>query len=107
MKFGLKDNTLNKLYSVFAKFANIDKVVIYGSRAKGTHREGSDIDITLFGDNLDYNLINKLSVEIYELNTPYLFDISIYSKLQSASLKEHIDRVGKVFYSRKDELISA
>lgn len=106
MKFGLKDKTLNKLYSVFAKFANIDKVVIYGSRAKGTHREGSDIDITLFGDNIDYNLINNLSVQIDELNTPYLFDISIYSKLQSASLKEHIDRVGKVFYSRKDELIS-
>lgn len=101
--FGLKENTIERINSVFEKHKEIEKVVIYGSRAKGNYRNGSDIDLSLFGNNLEYNLIGKINSEIDDLDTPYLFDISIYNNLDSESLKEHIDRVGKTFYKRNLE----
>jgi len=107
MKFGLKEETIAKICSVFEKNPDVLKVTIYGSRAKGNYRIGSDIDLTLFGTNLDYNLLKTIEDEIDELDTPYLFDISIYNNLGSESLKEHIDRVGKTFYTRKNTEDSA
>jgi uncharacterized protein len=101
MKFGLKDETIEKIKSVFIKFPEVEEVIIYGSRAKGNFREGSDIDITLIGKNLDETIRNKISIAIDALNTPYLFDISIFKKLNSASLEDHINRVGQVFYASK------
>ena len=101
MKFGLSDTTIEKINSVFSAHPEVDKVIIYGSRALGTFRNGSDIDITLFGDKIDYNLLVAISQELDELNTPYLFDISIYHDLQSPDLENHIDRVGLLLYQKQ------
>ncbi len=98
MEFGLTQETIDKINSVFKKHPEIDKVIIYGSRAKGNYRTGSDIDLSMFGNDLKYDLIGKVSSEIDDLNTPYLFDISIFSDLHSPSLEEHINRVGKIIY---------
>ncbi len=99
--FGLSEKTTQKLYSAFEKFTEIEKVIIFGSRAKGNYREGSDIDITLIGENLSHNILLKLLYEIDELNTPYLYDVSIFSKLTNEDFIEHINRVGKIFYQKK------
>ena len=104
MKFGLDHNTIEKIQKVFQKFPEVEEVVIYGSRAKGNYREGSDIDITLEGEHLSDGLLSRILQEIEELNTPYLFDISIFHKLKSPSLIEHINRVGKVFYKFKEKV---
>lgn len=100
MEFGLNQETINKINSVFEKHPEIEKVIIYGSRAKGNYRAGSDIDLTLIGNNLGHNLAGTVNSEIDDLNTPYLFDVSVFGKLNSPSLKEHINRVGKVFYKK-------
>lgn len=100
MEFGLKQETIDKINSVFRKHPEIDKVIIYGSRAKGNFRKGSDIDLTLIGNDLEYDLAGTIDSEIDDLNTPYLFDISIFKLLNSPSLEEHINRVGKVFYKK-------
>lgn len=100
MKFGLKETLISRVNSVFDKYPEIEEVIIYGSRAKGSHREGSDIDITLKGTGLTDSIRSKVWLDIDELNTPYLFDISIYHNLHSPDLEEHIDRVGKVLYSK-------
>ncbi|WP_395044583.1 nucleotidyltransferase domain-containing protein [Flavobacterium sp.] len=97
MKFGLNQKTINKINSVFELHSQIEEVLIYGSRAKGNYREGSDIDITLIGKNIELSKINE---NIDDLNTPYLFDISIFDKLDSKDLIEHINRVGKTFYKK-------
>ena len=97
MKFGLNQKTINKINSVFELHSQIEEVLIYGSRAKGNYREGSDIDITLIGKNIELSKINE---NIDDLNTPYLFDISIFDKLESKDLIEHINRVGKTFYKK-------
>ena len=67
MTFGLSDATIEKIRSVFARHPQVEKAVLYGSRAKGTFRNGSDIDLTLFGDGLTYELLSLISRELDDL----------------------------------------
>ena len=99
--FGLYPNSYKQILSIFQKHENIEKVIIYGSRAKGNYKEGSDIDFTLFG-NLNYDDILKLKHEFEESTIPYLIDISIFNDLESESLIDHINRVGKIFYEKTE-----
>ena len=103
MKFGLKETIIDKINSVFENYSEIEKVIIYGSRAKGNYRPGSDIDITLIGKNLEYSILSKINISIDDLNTPYLFDISIFDRLNSSDLEEHINRVGQIFYKKEEQ----
>jgi len=98
VNFGLDQTTISCIQAVFFKHSEVEQVLIYGSRAKGDFREGSDVDLTLQGKSLSNTLLSEIKLEIDELNTPYLFDISILEGLASPSLEEHIARVGKVFY---------
>ena len=97
--YGLTPDVISKLKKIFSKFEKINKVVLYGSRAKGNYRKGSDIDLTLFGDNLDLKTVYAIEDEIEELYLPYKFDVSIYKQIENHDLREHIERVGKIFYS--------
>jgi predicted nucleotidyltransferase len=98
--FGIYPESYNEIQSILERFSSIKEVVIYGSRAKGNFREGSDIDLTVLGDP-DEEDINKLWHDLDESYIPYKFDISIFKKLKSDELKEHIKRVGKTFYKSK------
>ena len=73
---------------------------IYGSRARGDHRKGSDIDLAFFSES-DEDLSSRLSWELDDLPTPYLFDVVNYDKLKNNPLKKEIDQHGKIFYIRK------
>jgi uncharacterized protein len=99
-KFGLKDKILQEISSVFQSFPEIDSVVIYGSRAKGNYKTGSDIDLTFKGKHLTLNTINKVSLKLDNLYLPWKFDLSIYSQIDNPELIDQIDRVGLVFYSK-------
>ena len=101
MKFGLSDFVLNAFQLVFENYPELSEVIIYGSRAKGNYREGSDIDLTLKGEFLNNSILNKITSDLDEINHPYLIDLSIYENLKSESLKEHINRVGQIFYKRE------
>ncbi len=100
MEFGLKKETLEKITNVFSSMKQVDQVILYGSRALGTYREGSDIDISLKGSGLTSNDIGSFILSLDELNLPYLFDISIFHKIDNEDLKDHILRVGKILYSK-------
>lgn len=102
MKFGLKEETRAKIISVFEKYPEVEEVIIYGSRAKGNYREGSDIDITIKGGKMTASILSRINCQIDELNTPYLFDISIFHQLNSSDLEEHINRAGKMFYKKQE-----
>jgi uncharacterized protein len=99
-EFGLSEATVSFIRSVLQKFAEIQKAVIYGSRAKGNYREGSDIDLTLFG-SIDAKTVADVLDALDESLLPYTFDISVYNTLKNNTLREHIDRVGEVFYIRE------
>ena len=64
MRFGLKESTIIAINSVFANYSALQKVVIYGSCAKGNYRNGSDIDLTLMGDSLTYTQLNRIETNI-------------------------------------------
>lgn len=99
MKFGLEDLDIQKIQSVFAQFPEIQKVIIYGSRAKGNFKMGSDIDLTIIGENLSFSLLLSIRGVLADLNLPYLFDVSIFTSLENLDLIEHINRVGQEFYA--------
>ena len=97
---GLSERTVNTLYSIFSKYLGIKQVIIYGSRAKGNFRIGSDIDITLKTDNnFSHNDLLHIANDFDDSTIPYFVDVSIYDMLSNSDLKAHIDRVGKVLYS--------
>lgn len=74
--------------------------MLYGSRAKGNYKRGSDIDLTLKGDALGYRELLRLMDELDDLLLTYMIDLSIYCQIDNPALREHIDRVGVVFYAR-------
>lgn len=94
LKFGLTENTIGKIQSVFQKYKIIEKAVVYGSRAKGNYKPSSDIDITLFGSNLTLDDLAKIENELDDLMLPYEIDLSIYHQIDNENLKDHIQRVG-------------
>lgn len=101
LRFGLTDITIAKINAVFAKHPEVEKVVLYGSRAKGNYRHGSDIDLTVFGNALTYNQLGRIETEIDDLLLPYKMDISLYRQIDNPDLLDHIKRVGVVFYQRQ------
>ncbi|MBN1756737.1 MAG: nucleotidyltransferase domain-containing protein [Chitinispirillaceae bacterium] len=95
--FGLDDATVSTIRHIVGKFAEINKAVIYGSRAKGNYHEGSDIDLALFGA-ISTKTVSDVLDAVEESYLPYTFDISAYNSLKNDRLREQIDRVGKVIY---------
>ena len=89
---------MDRLESVFEKEAAVSEVMLYGSRAKGTHRPGSDIDLTLTGSKLSTRWLMELSGKIDDLLLPYEVDISILDHIDNPDLLDHIKRVGKVVF---------
>jgi len=102
-KLGLSQITLDKLNSVFLQHQAISSVLVYGSRAKGNYRPGSDIDLTIKGDVLEFAELMQIEDQIDDLFLPYTVDLSQYSQLSNTDLIEHIDRVGVVIYDKDTE----
>ncbi len=100
MKFGLSDSTIDKLQEVFRRYAEVDEVIIYGSRAKGNFRNGSDIDIIVKGNRINRKIMSSIWQDIEDLNFPYKVDLSDFQVLNTPDLSDHIERVGKVFYRK-------
>ena len=101
MNHGLSADTVARITSVLARFPDVEKAVIYGSRAKGNHRKGSDIDLTLFGDGLNDTVMSRISWALDDLLLPYKIDLSLFSGLKEPALVDHIRRVGIVLYTRE------
>lgn len=98
MKFGLSETVIKELQDVFKKHANIKRVLIFGSRSKGNYRAGSDIDLAVIGNDIDYNLLLDINCEIDDLELLYSVDLIDYNKKIGTAIGDHIDRVGQVFY---------
>ncbi len=103
MLYGLKNQTIEKINQVFARYQEVEKVILYGSRAKGNHKKGSDIDLTLIGENLNLQLLNKISLDFDDLLLPYKIDLSIYDQISNSDLIDHISRVKKSFYKKQSK----
>lgn len=98
--FGITKKSYEKLQGLFAAAPQIERVVIYGSRAMGTYKNGSDIDLTIFGEGLDFSFLTEMMGKVENLDLPYTVDLSIFNLIDNQELTDHILRVGKDFYRR-------
>ena len=99
-KFGLKLETIDSLNSIFAKYLQIERVILYGSRAKGSFKPGSDIDLTIKAPSFSVTELFMIEDEIDELLLPYKVDLSLLHQIENPDLLDHIQRVGIDFFKR-------
>jgi len=105
LRFGLKDTTIHKICTVLRHYPQVEKAILYGSRAKGNFKNGSDIDMTLRGGaDLTLNVLYRIMDELDDLLLPYTIDLSIFDNIHDPDVIEHIQRVGVAFYE-KDEVV--
>lgn len=96
MRYGLSEQTLTAIRRVIAQNKGVSRAILYGSRAKGTHKNGADIDLALDGATLSFDDLLRIETQLDELDLPYHFDLSIYQRLTQPDLIDHIRRVGQV-----------
>jgi predicted nucleotidyltransferase len=102
LRFGLKESTIARINGVFATCPEVERVILYGSRAKGNFRQSSDIDLTLEGDAITAEQFSRIALELDDLLLPYTIDLSLKRQIDNPDLLAHIERVGVVFYERDD-----
>lgn len=96
MKYGLPDETLSQIIACVKTYSSINWVKIYGSRAMGNYKKGSDIDLA-YSSSIDESA--RLLEALDSLPTPYLYNVTHYESVENKALKEHIDRVGELIYA--------
>ena len=98
--FGLPTGDLNAIINVVASVDNVQRAVVYGSRAKGNYRPNSDIDIMLFGDSLTFSDIAIVADRLDDLLLPWQIDITARNRVFNSDFIEQVDRYGKVIFNR-------
>jgi predicted nucleotidyltransferase len=101
MKYGLADKQLQEIIDTLAKVPQIEKALLFGSRAMGNFKKASDIDIAIMGEHADFRIAAHIKYELEEeTNLPYFFDIIAYNTIDNNALKEHLHKYGKVIYTK-------
>ena len=100
---GLPLQTVEQIRSTLGRFPEVEQATLYGSRALGRHRPGSDIDLSLSGSALSGTILARIDTALDELLLPWRFDLLIREQLESPDLIDHIERVGVPFYQRRSE----
>jgi len=96
MNVGLEQQVLERITSVIKNNLKIKDIILFGSRAKGLSKNGSDIDLAILGDNISFRDLCALEAKFDELDLPYKVDLVDYNAITNMELKKHIDRVGVV-----------
>lgn len=94
--FGISEKSYEHITQFFKNEENVEEVIIFGSRAMGNYKKGSDVDLAVKGKKLTYKEINHIYFILNEeLPIPYFVDIIHYDTLENEALKKHIDEEGK------------
>jgi len=97
-RFGLAATVVEQLRAELARTSHLERALVFGSRAKGNYRPGSDIDLALFGADLTVSDLLSLEGRIDDLLLPYQIDLCPVNTLENPALLEHIHRVGQSIY---------
>jgi predicted nucleotidyltransferase len=98
---GLKPETVAQIARVLSSFPQVERAVLFGSRAKGTHQRGSDIDLALVGGTLDWRVLGRIDDALDDLLLPYRFSLVISGAKTDPAMAAHIQRVGIPFFQRE------
>lgn len=97
---GLPAATVERIATVLAGFPEVDRVLLFGSRAKGTHKPGSDIDLALVGERLNWRTIGRIYDALDDQLLPFRFSLVHYGAATDPDVAGHIARVGIVLFER-------
>ena len=97
---GLHKTDIAAINSVFQNYSQIESVILYGSRAKNTFRDGSDIDLTIVGEKVTLNKLFEIEQDLDDLLLPWKIDLSLFHQIENEELIDHIKRIGIVFYTK-------
>lgn len=101
MRFGPKEPVILDICSVLERYPQVQGAILYGSRAKGNYKSGSDIDLTLLGgEDLNDAVLANIDADLDDLLLPYTFDLSMLRQISDPDVLGHIRRVGVVFYEK-------
>src|SRR5690606_4278388 len=100
-RHGLSEESVAKIVGVLARFPDVERAVLFGSRAKCTHKRGSDIDVALVGDALDWRMIGKICEALDDLLLPQRFSLVHYGSQTDPDVAAHIARVGIKLFERE------
>ena len=101
MKYGLSNQTLQKIRDIFVQYPQVEEVVLYGSRAGGDYKNGSDIDLTLRGgDALTHTILSRIANDLDDQLLPYTIDLSIFENIRNPEMVEQIERIGVPLYKK-------
>jgi len=93
--FGLRQEDIQEIYQIISEFPEVTKVLVFGSRAMGNFRPGSDVDLAISGVNLSFKTTQKIKGILNEDTLmPYHFDVVNMGEIENKNLLEHILRVG-------------
>ena len=95
MLYGLPDKTIKSLKAVLAAFPEVEEAVIFGSRATGACKPGSDIDLALKGISLNQKILGRIEAALDDLSLPYKIDLLLYENLENEKLRGNIDKEGE------------
>lgn len=98
--FGISDKNRDLISKVFQNFSDVKEVTLYGSRAIGTFKPGSDIDLCITKGMIDLSTLLKIETELDDLMLPYKVDLSCFETIDNPNVREHISKFGKIFYTR-------
>ena len=100
MTLGLAHKELDDIFSILKKFPDVSEAVLFGSRAIGTFKTGSDVDIALKGRLTTTDVARIKATLEEETPLPYTFDVVNYETIETPAFKEHIDKHGRSIYKR-------
>ena len=101
MQYGLSAQTLQKIRDVFVRYPQVEEVMLYGSRARGDYKNGSDLDLTLRGSSeLTHTLLSQIANDLDDQLLPYTIDLSIFENIRNPEMVEQIERVGVALYKK-------
>ena len=97
-KYGLTERDIKTIRDILKKYPEVGTVHIFGSRATGSYKHGSDIDLAIINEGVDNTTIGRIKGDFEESNLAYRVDIVLYPALNHEKLKDQIDRVGVLLY---------
>ncbi|MBP7113921.1 MAG: nucleotidyltransferase domain-containing protein [Candidatus Peribacteraceae bacterium] len=91
---------IRTIVEILGQHPSVEKAAVFGSRALGTQKEASDVDIVLYG-NVDERTIGRIRNAIDDTTLPYFFDVVSHNSIHQPALLEHIEKHGAVIFERK------
>ncbi len=99
-RFGLTDRDMTTLHDILRRYPDVQQVCIFGSRAKGTFKHGSDIDLAVMNPDVSDAIIRRIKADCDDSSLPYMVDVLHFAALTDNAVKDHVMRVGVLFFER-------